>query len=163
MECQLESSRAACCHALLHVIAQLAELFSLGSDQCLVLRGCAKGSLSALLCLACTVLLSGQLAFSALCGNREPELRNECSGLGTCDQAAQVGHRAATHALGLKSAGQFIQDFLGLVATRVQQHSGGRAFLRQHLVRKDQVTTTIGTTGDRASHMRLACAVLCLY
>ena len=160
------SSRPARGHALLHVVAQLAELLALGSDACLVLGCRALGRLVTLLGLARSALLHGQLAIDAFSRDCEAKLRNEGAGLGARDQASQVGHRAATHAIGLQSACQLIQECLGLVGTGPQQHAGSGALLRQHLVWKDQVTTTarsFGTAGCRVWRARLTRYVLWLY
>ena len=109
-------------------------------------------------------LFSGLLGLLAIGCNAQAEFRPEGAGLGTGDEAAQVGHRVAAHGMGLQSASLFVQKRLGLLATALQQLSGRFPFRRQHLLRKDQITTTtIQPIGQRAGRMRLASRVLWLY
>ena len=155
------SWRPACCQSLLHVVAQLAEFLSFDTDPGLVFRRGALDRLASFLGLTRMALFSGLLGLLAFGCDARPEFRQEGAGLGTGDQTAQVSHRAATHGMGLQPAGQFVQKRLGQIATVVQQLSSCFPFRRQHLFRKDQITTT--TTGRHDRRIRLARGVLWLY
>lgn len=111
--------------------------------------GCgALDRLATLLRLARSALLCGQSAVAAFGRNRWANLRDEGTGQRTGNEAAQVGHRAASHALGLQAARELVQQLLRLPAAGTQQHARCRAFLRQHLLWKYQITTTTGSGSD---------------
>lgn len=127
------SWRPACCQSLLHVVAQLAELFALGTDPGLVLGCGALDLLAPFLGLARMALFSGLLGLLAFGCDAGSEFRQEGAGFSAGDEAAQIAHRAAAHGIGVQSAGKFVQKRLRLIATVAQQLARCRAFLRQHL------------------------------
>ncbi len=153
------SWRQACGQSLLHVVAQLAEFFSLNTDPGLVLGRDALDLLAPLLGLARMALFSGLLDLLAVGCDAGSEFRQEGAGLGTGDEATQVAHRAAAHGMGLQPAGQFVQERLRLIATVLQQLAGCIPFRRQHFFWKDQITTT----GLQDRRIRLARGILWLY
>jgi hypothetical protein len=129
-------------HAPLHVIEQATDLFALGADPGLVFGRRAFGLLPPLLGLARATLVSGLLVLSAFRGNAGGEFRHEAASSDSGDEAAQIGHRTAAHAIGLQPSGQFVKENLGLLAALVQQQSSRSTLFRQHPVRKNQVVTT---------------------
>ena len=70
------------------------------------------------------------------------ELGYEAAGCGAGDEAAQVGHGTEANTAHLKPAREFIEQALGLITVAAQQQTCGLAFVRQHLLGKDQFTTT---------------------
>ena len=146
------SSLPARANALLHVLEQPADLFALGAGPGLVLGRGTLGLQPPFLDLALTALFSGLLTLSALSCDARGEFRHEAAGGGSVDEAAQIGHRAAAHTIGLQPPGQFVEEHLGLFAALAQQQAGRSTLIRQHPVRKDQVTTT----GRQAWRIRFA-------
>ena len=70
--CSWASSRPARSHALLHLVAQLAELLALLAHACLVLGCGTYGRLATFLGLARATLLCDELALPAFGGNGSP-------------------------------------------------------------------------------------------
>ena len=108
--------------------------------------------LDAALWVLLTVLVGGLLALAAFGCDARSEFRQERARLGTGDEAAQIGHWATAHTIGLQPPGQFVKEHLGLFTALAQQQAGRSTLLRQPSVRKDQVTTT----GRQAWRIRFA-------
>lgn len=129
-----------------------AEALSPFAHAGLVLGCGALGGKSALLGLLPAARFRLKPQAVALGRNALRQLRDELTGSGMLDEAAQVGHRAA-HTLGLQPPGELVEQGLGSRSVAAsaagkagQQLRDGVLLGLQQPFRKDQVFTTTTTT-----------------
>lgn len=129
-------------HARLELVDHLSDLLPLGQGLGLVLGRGALCSQALLLGLAFATPDGILLPLFALGRYTGAELGYKAAGGGAGDEPAQVGHGAEANTANLKAAREFIEQALGLITAPAQQQTCGLAFVRQHLLGKDQFTTT---------------------